>query len=410
MHKALISIVIFGLCLGFGGTATAAGTATFGFDPTIIDVNLGDTFNVDIIAYPNGELIDTARALVEFDDEMLELQSYEVKDLFPSVSPGNYVDNSNGFVYIGGFIRGEQTSDSGVFATITFKAKLAGTSALSFVEESKMISIGQERINLFGSGTASVTVNSVDLEDIPEYQATKAEIELPGESVIKIDEETGEEVEVPSAIQVISLSHQHQNAWQPYSEVTMDWEITGAPSVQIYEYYYNIDKDPQTDPGPDQSTQETSVSFQDVQDGIWYFHIKALFTDGSYSDAAHYRVLIDTEAPGLVVPVLDFDTIDEESSVFLRFRTTDQASGIWYYEITVDEQIYATQGNEMLISDLEAGKHEITVKAYDLAGNWVEGQTTLKVRGGWSIWYTLGLVLIGLIILKITFRNKKLKK
>jgi len=412
MKKALISIVVFALTIGLGGSVLAQGTAYFGFEPTVINTDLGDTFTIDVIAYPNGELIDTARAIVEFDDDILELQYYELGSLFPNVAPGNYVDNSDGFVSMGGYLKGTQASTSGVFATIAFKSKLAGSSSLSFVEGTKMISIGEEKIDLSRSGQATIYVSAVAIEDIPEYLAVMTEIELPGESTVEIDEVTGEEVEVASGLRIVSLSHTNQNIWQALNNVEMQWGITGAPTVEIVEYSTSFDKEPQADPGSVHVTADTNVSIEGVEDGVWYFHIKALLANGSFTDPAHYRILIDTEAPNPIVPVLDFETIEAGKGVYLRFRTTDQTSGIDHYEIGLDDQLYATSTNEMLVKDLQSGKYPIVVTAYDRAGNSIEGETTLTVRGagGWSIWYTLGLVLIGLVIISIIFKKKKLKK
>jgi hypothetical protein len=413
MKKVLISVIGFVLCFSFVGSVLAAGNATFEFEPAVVNTDIGDTFTIDIIAYPNNELIDTARAMVDFDSDALELQYYELGQLFPNVSPGNYGDNSDGYVYVGGHLKAEQTSGSGVFATLAFKSKLAGTSTISFIQGTKMISIGDERINLQGSGTASVNVYIVAEEDILEFSPVVAEIDLPGETVIEIDQETGEQVEVLSGLRVTSLSHANQNVWLPLSAVEMQWEVTGQPTVEIEEYYYSFDKEPQTDPGTGNSTQETLKSFDNVEDGIWYFHIKALFDNGNYSDAAHYRLLVDSEAPSPVVPVLDFEKIETGKGVYLRFRTTDQASGVGLYEIEINDTLYATGGNEMLLSDLEEGKYPITVKAYDKAGNWSEGTTELTVGDPeeWSWLYTAALILLGLLILPLIYKmNNKLKK
>lgn len=420
MRKALVLAIGLVFCCGLVGFTAgffptkvfAQAGATFGFEPTSITTNLGDTFTINVMAYPNGELIDTARSIVQFDDDALELQYYELGNLFPYVAPGNYVDNSDGFVSIGGYLRGEQTSVNGIFATVVFKSKLSGTSTLNFVEGTKMISVGDERIDLAGSGQASVTVLAVDETERQKFFPQKAEVIIPGDSIIKIDEETGEEYEEVSALRVISLSHPSQNQWQALNEVGMSWEITGNPSVDVQEYYYSFDKEPQADPGLNNKIQETTVSFEDVEDGIWYFHIKALFTDGNYSDVAHYRVLLDVQAPNPVVPVLDVETIDVEKGVYLHFRTMDQTSGVSYYEIELDEKIYTTQTNEMLISGLKAGEYPIVVRAYDEAGNWVAGVTKLTVKqvGGWRAWYTYGLIVVGLLIISLIFKKIKQRK
>lgn len=414
MRKVLVSITGLVLCYGLvsfvagflPAKAFAQAGVTFGFEPTQIVTDLGDTFTVNVIAYPNGESIDTARSIVQFDDDALELQYYELGSLFPNVAPGNYVDNSDGFVSIGGYLKSKQTSDSGIFATIVFKSKLPGVSSLNFIEGTKMISIGKERIDLAASGQASVTVLAVADADIPKFFPQMAEVKIPGDSIIKTNEETGEEYEEVSALKVISLSHPNQNQWQALNDVGMSWQITGSPSVGVQDYFYTLNKEPQADPGLNNKTQETSASFEDVEDGVWYFHIKALFTNGDYSDIAHYRVLLDTQAPNPIVPVLDFETIEAGKGVYLRFRTLDQTSGINYYEIELNDKLYSTQANEMLISDLKAGKYSIVVRAFDKAGNWVAGETKLTVKGNWSVWYTFGLIAVGLLILLLILKKK----
>lgn len=381
----------------------AAGQATIGFSPTSKSVEQGASFNIDIVVNSNGESIDTVRAFLSFDPSLLQVENFSLGSLYPNVSPGNIVDNQNGYLSEGGFAKNGQISTSGEFGTITFKTKQAGEANLRIVSGSRLISIGEEKISDAGYGQATINITAVE----PEVEAV-AET-LPEVSQIEVPTDPGA-TEV-SYLQVMSRTHPNQRTWSNDNNLELNWGVTGEPLYNVSNYLYDFDQDPDTDPTSEVDASVTQLSYEDVEDGVWYMHVKAEFEDGSQTKAVHFKVMVDTRAPGPVVPVLDQSVIEFGQTTYVRFGTIDQTSGIAYYEVGIDEVF--TKGNSPFpLEDLGPGKHTITVRAVDGAGNSVTGETEIEVTAGiWETYRTQIIVIIAVVLvaLLIILRRKFLK-
>jgi len=127
--------------------AQASG-ATFALSPTTQGVKVGTNFTVTIlIKSPTEKKVSYARALLLFDPTKLEISGAESGDIFcsyPTDEANYFADNAQGQLMITGISSGttncaypQATAGGIVFATVTFKAKVTGTAALSFVYNGK---------------------------------------------------------------------------------------------------------------------------------------------------------------------------------------------------------------------------------------------------------------------------------
>jgi hypothetical protein len=112
---------------------------------------------------------------------------------------------------------------------------------------------------------------------------------------------------------------------------------------------------------------------KDLDDGIWYFHAQFINSDG-WGEISHFKFKIDTESPEYfyIKPV-----VDDGSNIVskLLFDAHDKLSGIDYYEISIDNKesiIWKDDGTHIfVIPELNYGKHLVTARVFDLAGNYI---------------------------------------
>ncbi|MBI4435306.1 hypothetical protein HY630_01410 [Candidatus Uhrbacteria bacterium] len=144
--------------------ALAAGSATLTLSPTNTSVETGDSFSLSVMVTPNGESLDTARVELDWDASKLEVLSFDLGSLFPNLSPSSEMDNTNGDLSYGAFKFGTPVTSSGTLATVTFRALASGSSTISVMSSSKLISDGEEKINASALGAASITISGATVE------------------------------------------------------------------------------------------------------------------------------------------------------------------------------------------------------------------------------------------------------
>jgi len=174
-----------------------------------------------------------------------------------------------------------------------------------------------------------------------------------------------------------------------------------------------------------------SVSYTNLEDGIWYFHIKAK-KGNVWGGVTHYILKIDSTPPAAFN--LNFESsaasIISTQYPIISFVTTDALSGIDHYELksinlgktgdgeTGETEFFVEATSPYRLS-LDSGPVQVIVRAHDKAGNWRDTSEKIQVlplgkfiitREGvqfwviflkwWLIILILGLlVIIGLIII-----------
>ncbi len=188
ISKFLLPIFVFSLLVWvFPFMSQAAGQAAFSFSPTTKSVTAGESFTVTVFVSPNGEELDTARAVVNFSAAYLEATNFSLGSLFPNQSPGNSINNTAGVISQGGYTVEDAITQSGNFGTITFKARYNGTATISVGSNSRLISVGEEKIDTASSGTATVTVSGG--EEPPAVPEPPAEPAAPAAPAVELSAE-----------------------------------------------------------------------------------------------------------------------------------------------------------------------------------------------------------------------------
>ena len=316
---------------------------------------VGSTFKVSIKVNSGGQNINAAEGSIHFDTDKLSVVS---------VSKGGSIFNlwttepkaSGGSISFGGGIpQPGYTGSAGHIITITFKAKKVGTAQVSFTSGAVLANDGKGTNILASMGSGSYTIS-------PKVEAPKSSTK----TIIK--EERGSKIDQNRLKpNITSPTHPDQQAWYKERNVKFEWELPeGVTGVSLA-----FNHDPEADPGPISDGLFSSKEYKDVEDGVWYFHLK--FKDKlGWGAIAHYRVQIDNSPP---LPFkIEYKQENKGDWPVLFFKTDDEVSGILKYEIIIgslEEKGYeANPDNPSLkVSDLEVGKHVALIKAIDKAGN-----------------------------------------
>ena len=327
----------------------AAGSATMTLDAPSYEVARGQFLDVTVSVNPQGESLDTARAVVTFDPAVLNATSVQLSGSFDRVAPGNYFDSENGKISWGAFTLNEPVTTSTPFITITFMAVATGEGNLAISADSRAIADGEERINVSALGQATVTV-------------AEASESVPGVALLAVE----------------SSSHPDQNTWYTNPSVDLSWTaLAGDTPVSQYLYSWGLDTQTQPFVRLDGATKE--VSLEAKADGLYYFQLKGVQKDGRETPVAQRLVRVDTTVPNPIDLSVQDDKILVGESAWFLFATTDETSGVVEYQVQINDSDFQTQTSPLEMEDLSPGTYFFRVAALDRAGNVSYGGVSVRV-------------------------------
>jgi hypothetical protein len=126
------------------------------------------------------------------------------------------------------------------------------------------------------------------------------------------------------------------------------------------------------------SNQSSPCTMQPLSQGIHTVTVRAFDYAQNYMDST-VDVKIDFSPPESFTPKLTPSTWTSNYRPILKFSTSDNLSGVSHYEIMIDDVKFTTQETSYLLPELKDGIHNITVRAYDLADNYLDAYTTAYI-------------------------------
>jgi len=318
--------------------------AVLSFSPSTGTYKSGETFSVNISVNSEGKSINAVSANLTFPAGLMRVVSVSKTDSIinywvqePSFSNTNGTLNLEGVIVNPGF-----SGSAGKVLKVTFEAKSSGVAEVKYAVSSVLANDGLGTNVLSFANKASFTIG-----------ATSAVSTTPGPEA------------TPAPIFVTSSTHSDPNEWYPIKDLVLEWKI---PSI-VEAISYELDQTVSTNPGTDANKKISLFEKKDLEDGTWFFHLRAKNSSG-WGSVSHFRVQIDTDSP----EYLNIKSEGEkEGKTVFSISAKDSTSGIENYEIRIDggEPVFlpgsdiATFTAPILVS----GKHTIFVKAYDFAGN-----------------------------------------
>lgn len=391
----LIVFLIFNfLFLILASEARAAGASLY-LSPASGTFFVGSTFDVSVFVNTGGEDVNAVEVNLKFDPTKLQIASPTAGKSFIEVwvSQPTYSNTKGTMGFIGGVPSPGINTSSGLVSTITFRAISQGETTVLFLGSCKVLRNDPEGTNILTSMGRGVYT-----------------LLIPP----------------PEGPKVFSPTHPDQNKWYKNNNPTFSWEKEEG----VTDFSFDFDQDPLGVSDNISEGDYTSVSFGNVGDGIWYFHVKAKKAE-VWGGVSHFSVQIDSTPPAIFTPTVEPSPKTIERRPLISFITTDAFSGLDYYtlkyiDITPQRKeeavgFFTEVSSPYRLPALEIGKYLVVIRAYDRAGNWREGTVRIEIfpeglfltkkgvqfREFFIPWWALILILLVIILLIVFYFWKK---
>lgn len=298
------------------------------------------TFEVSVFLNTHGTSVNTVELNLEFSPDTLSIVNPSSGKSIISLwsEPPRYSNTEGTATFSGGIPNGINT-ESGLIITVTFKAKTPGKGFVRVYPTSKVLANDGTGTNiLLNLGRANFTIQP----------------------------------KPPKGVEVFSETHQFQDVWYNNSNPVLSWEKNDG----VEEFSFELDNRPGTIPDNISDSKETVKAYENVPDGIWYFHIKAK-KQGVWGGTTDFLLHIDQSPPAPFKPKVEVLTAAIATRALVSFFTTDLLSGIDHYEVGVidkskselDSPAFIETQSPYQIPASVGGEVRVIVRAFDKAGN-----------------------------------------
>lgn len=342
---------------GFFLIAGGAQAATLVVSPASATFMVGSTFTVSLFVNSQGQNINTISATLWFPPDRLQLVSpsagQSIISLWTTVPS---FDNQTGRITLQGGIPGGITVNNGLITTLTFRVKGVGAAVLKFTDSSRvLLNDGQ------GTDALRQTGNGVYTLVLPP----------------------------PAGPAVISETHPDQTVWYSRSSAVLRWTVPEP----VDGFSYILNDEPIDFPDDISEGTKSLITYNNVPDGISYFHIKAL-KDGNWGGVTHFAIKMDAAPPAeFPVEIIPAPRTSHPQPM-IQFATTDALSGLDHYELKIVplqpvsasgedaarfEPLFIDVDSPYVPPELPLGSYEVIIRAFDRAGNFREAAERLAI-------------------------------
>ncbi len=340
--------------------------------PATATIISGSTIEIPVFVNTEGQSINTVSLSVNFDPTKLALvnpsDSNSIIGIW--VDPPTY-SNTNGTLELSGVIPNGITTESGLITTMTFRA--------------------------LTTGQANVTISDASRILANDGQGTAVELEV-GRGTYTILPQA------PEGPQVFSETHPFQDTWYNNNSPVLAWNRDDGVSG----FSFTLDDKPFTVPDNVIDATDTVISYPNLTDGIWYFHIKAQ-KDGIWGGTTNFVIRIDTAPPAAFTPQVAIVTASNNTQALVSFFTTDDLSGIDHYEVGVvdiskspnSSPVFVQSDSPYALALKPLDTLRVTVRAFDRAGNVRDETITVAPPVTWINFLKQNWIIILLLLLLI---------
>lgn len=314
--------------------------ATLFLSPHRGTVLAGSTFDVSVFLDTRGNSVNTVELDLKFPPNKLTIVKPSGGRSFISLwtEPPTY-SNTRGTAQFTGGIPNGITTESGLVTTITFKARATGQAIVEVLPSSKVLANDGRGTNILtGFGRGVYTVNP----------------------------------RPPEGLRVFSETHPFEDKWYNNNNPVITWEKDAG----ITDFSFELNNKPLSIPDNTPDTKDTIKAYEDLGNGLWYFHIKARRA-GVWGGTTHFLSHIDTTPPRPFRPKVEILTAAVANKALVSFFTTDALSGVDHYEVGVidrkksplESPVFVEAQSPYQLSNFISGDLRVIVRAIDKAGN-----------------------------------------
>ncbi|UCE37749.1 MAG: Ig-like domain-containing protein [Thermoplasmata archaeon] len=171
------------------------------------------------------------------------------------------------------------------------------------------------------------------------------------------------------------------STWTYTNSFTIDWtEPFDDSGIKTGVYYY-IGNSPPSSQSDGTWTSEKPFTITNAPEGATniYLWLEDNVGNKNYLNYGIGIMQLDTNSPSSFTPVADYASWTSNSNFNITFSTTDATSGIDHYEVKIGTGGFSTQSSPYLFPPQIDGIHNITVRAFDEAGNYIDGYVDIYI-------------------------------
>jgi len=373
----ILAIFLFSFCVLPLSPVQAAG-ASLSFSPSSAAKKVGDVFSVNVVVNASGVSgtdvlgknysgINSSDATITFDKNLLSVKSVSSGgSIFSLWTTEPTFSNSNGSINYSGGTPKSYSGSAGTIMTISFTALAVGEAVVKFSSASVLAADGQGTNVLSGSSQAKFTISEKTPE--PPKPETKPEARPEAKPTTKPAETVNTGI-IPPPPKVKSGTHPDEMVWYNSANPEYEWKLL----ADVASVSFLLDQATGTDPGNKSDGIVELKKFEDIPDGVNYFHIKFQNKNG-WGPITSFKTLIDTVPPEDIQIEIDDGGDKTNPAPGLNFITDDLTSGLDKYVFVLDGEMKDVpaldyQKNPYRLPVMKPGLHRLSISAIDRAGN-----------------------------------------
>ena len=375
MRRAITLLLLILLSIFWPSSSIEAANGSLYLSPSSGVYSVGNTFSLDIRINTDGVAINAAEGGIIFSSDKLEVVSISKSgSIFSLWTTEPIFSNSAGTIDFGGGLPNPgYTGASGKIVSVTFKAKIAGIASVSFSSGAVLANDGKGTNILASLGSGSYTLQTGAVAP-----STPSPTPTPTPTPTPILTPTP--TNVPPAPVITSVTELGPDNWTNHNSPEFKWDL---PS-DVTDVSIMLTDKPNSNPGPYSDGLFDSKAYEDLEDGIHYLHLKLKNRSG-WSQITHFKIQIDTQPPLPFEITVKEGAETDNPQPTLYFETTDQLSGLAYYEVITGEDdsvrlnLEEIRHNPYQMPPQAPGKHTAVVKAVDKAKNSTLAMATVNI-------------------------------
>lgn len=377
MDRLIRTYLVIALVMGLGAfvyPVQAASQASFELVTPQTNIQHGSVFPVEVRIDSAGQDINAAQIVVKFNPAVFRIERVAKEQSIFTLWPQDpIVDQPAGTVtMVGGRPGGLYASHSTV-ATLYVTAQANGLGEILVDPEASSLAAND------GAGTRVAAVGS--------------RLEIP------VSDQA-------ATVVLSSQTHPDETIWSRQHGIDVHWDLqTGA------QYSYVLTADPQAVVDENPESRVGDVTFQEPQDGVYYFFIKKHDADGTWSSVTARRFLIDSTPPAPFT-IVHPDPKDIAGHNVVSWTAVDATSGVVRYEAKIGGRNLGTVTSPLALQSSWSGQ-ALSITAIDAAGNVQAATWTVPGQARWGLLVYLGLGVMALalvVIIYLALRRRQTKR
>jgi len=346
----------------FLGSAVVVDAAALRITPDTGVYQVGSTFTARVQIATQGKSVNAAEGTVKFNPNELSVVSVTRSgSIFNLWVTEPTFSNSAGTVNFSGGVPTGYSGSVGNVLSITFRVTNAGSPRVSFTDGSVLANDGRGTNVLTSMTGGSYTAQAASTAPVAEVIEYVAPANTPG------------------APQINSDTHPDPANWSNETTAELRWTLpAGTTAVRTL-----LDDRSSTVPTNVYDNPISSISLDDLSEGVSYFHLQFRNADG-WGRIAHYRLAVDSVSPSKIAITTASTTDETNPQQVLQVTTDEGGSGVVRYLVKINdaepfEFIDDAEAGLIELPVLKPGYHAIIVEAFDAAWNSTIGTHSITI-------------------------------